>query len=116
MTSQTNIYHVYLVRLFVEINILENWYFKNKTKFLVENNDDGIYFQCLGVDRVEKRPLQSITNSPVKKRPEELEDTSVGPAKRALSLKKSPGRPSLKSNSEAVSTEEPKEEEDCVIQ
>lgn len=63
---------------------------------------------------MEKRPLQSITNSPVKKRPEELEDTSVGPAKRALSLKKSPGRPSL--NSEAVSTEEPKEEEDCVIQ
>lgn len=65
---------------------------------------------------MEKRPLQSITNSPVKKRPEDVEDTSVGPVKRALSLKKSPARPTLKCNSEAVSTEDPKEEEDCVIQ
>lgn len=68
-----------------------------------------------GVDKVEKHPLQSITNSPVKKRLEESEDISLGPAKRALSLKKSPARP-LKPSTETTSSEDAKEEEDCVIQ
>lgn len=74
-----------------------------------------MYFY-VGVDKIEKRPLQLITNSPVKKRMEESDDTSVGPAKKTLSLKKSPARPILKSSSEALPAEEPKEEEDCVIQ